>query len=113
MSRKCDLVDISVMSGNNVSHSNRKTKRKFVPNLCNLSFFSDSLSVKVNLRIAASTLRTINNYGNIDSFLINYRYHKLSDIGKKLRNKVKKSLIKSGQFESLKIKSRKFVVATK
>jgi len=109
MSRKCDLIQISPMSGNNVSHSNRKTKRRFLPNLHQLSFYSDALGVKVNLKIAAQTLRTINKYGNIDNFLVNYRYKKLSDLGVKLRNKVKKSLIKKGTFEEVKVKSRKAV----
>lgn len=107
MSRKCDLINISVMSGNNVSHSKRKTRRKFYPNLHKLSFPSDSLGVKLNLKIAAATLRTINKYGNIDNFLINYRFNRLSEFGQKLRNKVKKSLIKSGQFDNVKLESKK------
>ena len=107
MSRKCDLTDVAVMSGNNVSHSNRKTRRRFLPNLCQTAFFSDSLGVKVNLKVTASTLRTINKYGNIDSFLVNYRYNKLSDLGKKLRNKVKKVLIKNEQLDLVKLKSKK------
>ena len=113
MSRKCDLIEISVMSGNNVSHSNRKTKRKFCPNLRQLSFSSNTLGINVNLKIATSTLRTINKYGDIDSFLINYRYNKLSDLGRKLRNKVKKALIKSEQFDNVKIKKQKKLASKK
>jgi len=108
MARKCDLSNITVMSGNNVSHSNRKTKRKFFPNLRELSFLSEALGTKIKIKVAASTLRTINKYGNIDNFLINYRYNKLSDLGKKLRNKIKKSLSETGQLENVKLKSRKF-----
>ena len=111
MSRKCDLIEISVMSGNNVSHSNRKTKRKFYPNLHQLSFLSDALGVKIKLKVASATLRTVNKYGNIDSFLINYRYNRLSDLGKKLRNKVKKSLIKSGQIDNVKVVKTKKAAA--
>jgi large subunit ribosomal protein L28 len=108
MSRRCDLLEVGVMSGNNVSHSNRKTRRKFLPNLRQISFASESLGVSINLKVAASTLRTINKYGNIDNFLINYRFNKLSELGQKLRNKVTKALIKKGQFENLKLKTRKF-----
>ena len=108
MSRRCDLIaKIGVMSGNNVSHSNRKTRRRFLPNLCQASFASEALGVSVNLKVAASTLRTINKYGNIDNFLINYRHNQLSDEAISLRNKIKKALIKKGQFEAVKVKSRK------
>jgi large subunit ribosomal protein L28 len=99
------------MSGNNVSHSKRRTKRKFLPNLCNSSFASEALGIKINLKVAAKTLRTINKYGSIDNFLVNYRFAKLSDQGKKLRNSITKSLIKKGLFEEIKIKSRKKTTA--
>ncbi len=107
MSRKCDLLSVGVMSGNKVSHSNRKTRRKFLPNLQSLSFRSDALGVDLNLKVAASTLRTINKFGNIDSFLVNYRFAKLSDEAKKLRNKVKQRLIKSGKIDEVKIVKEK------
>lgn len=108
MSRRCDLIAaVGVMSGNSVSHSNRKTRRRFMPNLCQTSFDSAALGVKVNLKVAASTLRTVNKYGNIDTFLVNCRFNKLSDEGKALRAKVTKALIKKGQFEEVKVVSRK------
>jgi large subunit ribosomal protein L28 len=97
MSRKCDLLDIGVMSGNNVSHSNRKTRRKFLPNLKSISFKSDTLGVDLSFTIAASTLRTINKYGNIDSFLVNYRYAKLTKLAQGYRTKIKKKLISSNR----------------
>jgi large subunit ribosomal protein L28 len=102
MSKKCDLLNVSVVSGNNVSHSNRKTKRRFIPNLNKLSFKSDILGVKLNFKIAASTLRTINKYGNIDNFLTQFRFNKLTDEAKKYRSKLKKSLVKKeGQNKEL------------
>ena len=106
MSRKCDLLDKSVVSGNNVSHSNRKTKRRFLPNLQQISFASVALGNKIKLRVATSTLRTINKYGDIDGFLVNYRHAKLSDLAKKLRTKVKKSLIKKDLYENVKISKK-------
>lgn len=107
MSRRCDLLNVGPMSGNNVSHSNRKTKRRFLPNLNKLSFKSEALGVKLNFRIASSTLRTINKYGDIDNFLINYRFNKLSVEAQSYRSTIKKALIKKGEFDNLKIKSRK------
>jgi large subunit ribosomal protein L28 len=108
MSRRCDLIaKVGVMSGNNVSHSNRKTRRRFLPNLCQASFNSEALGVSVNLRVAASTLRTVNKYGNIDNFLVNYRYAGLTDEARRLRNKIVKSLVKKSKFDELKVKSRK------
>ncbi len=90
------------MSGNKVSHSNRKTRRRFLPNLKNISFKSDALGVNLNLKIATSTLRTINKYGNIDNFLVNYKFNKLSDSAKKLRIKIKRKLISENKLEEVK-----------
>ena len=92
MAKRCDLTGIDVMTGNNVSHSKRHTKRRFLPNLQNVTLKSDTLGVNITLKVAAKTLRTINKYGNLDSFLINYGYAKLSENGQSLRKKVKDSL---------------------
>ena len=107
MTRKCDLVGVGVMSGNNVSHSNRKTRRKFLPNLHELSLKSDALNSNITLRIASCTLRTINKYGNLDTFLVNYRFAKLTDKAKKLRNKVIKSLESKGELANIQVKKEK------
>jgi len=103
MSRKCEMLGVGVMSGNNVSHSNRKTKRRFLPNLKNVSLKSETLGVNVNIKVATSTLRTINKYGSIDNFLINYRFSKLTSQAQKLRNQMKKKLIKVGKLEDIKV----------
>ena len=94
MSRICELLAVGVMSGNKVSHSNRKTRRRFLPNLKTISFKSDALGSDLTLKIAASTLRTVNKYGSIDNFLVNHRYAKFTDLAKKLRVQIKKKLIK-------------------
>ncbi len=114
MSRRCDLLAVGVMTGNKVSHSNRKTRRRFLPNLREISFKSDTLGCDLNLKIAASTLRTINKFGSIDNFLVNYRYNKLTDAAKKLRTQIKKKLIKLGKLSEVKIvKESKKKVAEK
>ena len=71
MSNKCDLTGVGVMSGNNVSKSKRRTKRQFLPNLKEVVLKSDVLGVNVKLKIATNTLRTVNKYGSLDSFIIN------------------------------------------
>lgn len=107
MSRKCDLLAIGVMSGNKVSHSNRKTRRRFLPNLKTISFKSDSLGSDLTLKVATSTLRTINKFGNIDNFLVNYRCNKLTEEAQKLRRQIKRKLIKLGKLEEVKIVKEK------
>ena len=106
MSRKCDVIGVGPMSGNNVSHSNKKTKRRFLVNLKNIRLKSDVLGSFVKLKVATSTLRTINKYGNIDNFLINYRHNKLTDLAISIKKKIKKKLIKDNNLDSIKIKSR-------
>ena len=106
MSNRCDLLEVGVMSGHKVSHSNRKTKRRFLPNLKNISLYSSALKVDIKIKIASSTLRTISKYGNIDSFLVNYRFNKLSVLAKKLRKKIKINLVKSGSIDEVLIKKK-------
>jgi large subunit ribosomal protein L28 len=90
MSRRCDLTDVGPMSGNNVSHSNVKTRRRFEPNLCNVTLVSDTLGQKYKLRITAATLRTVDFKGGLDGFLLNTKNAKLSQ--KAL--KIKRTLVK-------------------
>ena len=90
MSRRCDLLDTGPMSGNNVSHSNVKTRRRFEPNLCNVTLASDVLGQNFKLRITAATLRTVDFKGGLDTFLMGTKNAKLTDKAKK----IKKALIK-------------------
>ncbi len=78
MSRKCELTGKAVLSGNLVSHSNRKTRTRFLPNLCNVTLISDTLERSVHLRIAASALRTVEHRGGLDAFLLKAKDAELS-----------------------------------
>ena len=69
MSRRCELTGIAVQTGNLVSHSNRKTRTRFLPNLCDVTLISESLQRKVRLRITAAALRTVEHRGGLDAFL--------------------------------------------
>ncbi len=70
MARRCTLTGKGVLTGNNVSHANNKTRRRYLPNLQSRRLFSETLGETVRLRIAASTLRTIEKQGGIDGFLL-------------------------------------------
>lgn len=69
MARRCDLTGKGVQVGYNVSHAHNKTKRRFLPNLRQQSFFSETLGESIRLRVAASTIRTVERRGGIDGFL--------------------------------------------
>jgi large subunit ribosomal protein L28 len=67
---KCKLTGKKYQSGNNVSHAKNRTKRKFLPNLQNISFLSEKLGKKIQLRVATSTIRTVEKKGGLDEYLI-------------------------------------------
>lgn len=69
MARRCALSGKGVMTGNNVSHANNKTRRRFLPNLVRRRLYSEALGETIRLRIATSTLRTIEKNGGIDGYL--------------------------------------------
>lgn len=90
MTRSCDLTELNVLVGNKVSHSNRKTKKRFLPNLQTIRLFSDKLNSYISLRIASRTLRTVDKHGGLDGFLLSMANRKLSPKAKLLRKKIEK-----------------------
>ena len=70
MSRSCELTGKGVQSGNNVSHANNRTKRKFLPNLCDVTLISDALGQRYRLRVSAAALRSVEHRGGLDAFLL-------------------------------------------
>jgi large subunit ribosomal protein L28 len=93
MSRRCELTGKAVQSGNLVSHSNRKTRTRFLPNLVNVSLISDSLQRSVRLRIAAAALRSVEHRGGLDAFLIKARDAELSINALKLKREIVKKVV--------------------
>ena len=77
MSMKCELTGKMYQSGNNVSHAKNRTKRRFLPNLQNISFLSEKLGKSIQLRVATSTIRTVEKKGGLDEFLLNTSNTKL------------------------------------
>ena len=70
MSRRCELSGKAVQVGNKVSHSNIKTKTRFLPNLCNVTLISDTLGRSVKLRVSAHGLRSVEHRGGLDAYLL-------------------------------------------
>lgn len=70
MARRCGITGKGVLTGNNVSHANNKTRRRFLPNLQESSFFSDVLGTSIQLRLSANGIRTIEHNGGLDAFLL-------------------------------------------
>ena len=92
MARRCELTGKDVLSGHKVSHSSRKTKRKFLPNLTNVSRISDALGRTVKLRVSASALRTVEHRGGLDGFLAKSSDAELSRDALKVKRDIAKKL---------------------
>ena len=90
MSRRCELTGKGGMSGNNVSHAKNRTKRKFFPNLNNVTLASEVLGKAFQLKISASALRTINKVGGLDVFLKNAKVETLSSNALKIKKNIEK-----------------------
>jgi large subunit ribosomal protein L28 len=90
MSRRCELTGKAVLSGHLVSHSNRKTKRKFLPNLVNVTLQSDALQRSVRLRVSANALRTVEHRGGLDAFLAKASEDELSPTVRVLKRELEK-----------------------
>ncbi len=92
MARRCDFTGRGVQAGNNVSHANNRTRRRFLPNLQRNSLLSDALGETVQVRLSTQAIRTIEKRGGLDAFLLSTPD---AELGKKAR--VLKSLIKKAQ----------------
>lgn len=88
MSRVCELTGKSVMSGNNVSHAMNRTRRRFLPNLQQVSLPSEVLGRVLKLRISANALRSVEHNGGIDAFLIKAKDTQLSGKARKLKKQI-------------------------
>lgn len=92
MARRCDLTGVGPQTGHKVSHSNHKTKTRFLPNLQVVSLISDALDMPVRLRVTAATLRTVEHNGGLDKFLLKHSGEALTAKARALRTKIKKKL---------------------
>lgn len=90
MSRRCELSGKGVMSGNNVSHAHNKTRRRFLPNLQVVSVISESLDKQYKMRLATSTIRTIEKCGGLDDYLLSAKEKNLTEGAVKIKKAIKK-----------------------
>ena len=88
MSRRCELTGKAVLVGNLVSHSNHKTKCRFLPNLVNVTLQSEALGRHVRLRITAHALRSVEHRGGLDAFLTKAREGELSLRARRLKREI-------------------------
>lgn len=91
MSRRCELTGKGPMSGNNISHANNKTRRRFLPNLNEVSLISDTLGRSFQLRISAAGLRSVDHRGGLDAFLAKARDEDLSERALKIKREIEKA----------------------
>lgn len=96
MSRRCSISGKGVMAGNNVSHAHNKTRRRFLPNLQVVSLMSEVLDTPVQMRLATSTLRSIEKRGGLDAYLLSAKDVDLAEEGLKIKRRIKKAQAKAG-----------------
>ena len=90
MSWRCDLTGKGPLSGHKVSHSNIKTKRRFMPNLRNVTLISDSLQRKVRVRVSANALKSVDHRGGLDAFLLKAKDEELAPKMRELKRQIAK-----------------------
>lgn len=88
MSRVCELTGKGPMSGNNVSHANNRTRRRFLPNLNDVTLISDKTGRSYSLRISAAALRSVDHRGGLDAFLAKARDTDLSSRALKIKREI-------------------------
>ena len=91
MSRRCELTGKGVMVGNNVSHTNNKTKRRFLPNLNDVTLASETLGRSFKFKISAAALRTVDHRGGLDAFLAKAKDDELSANALKVKRDIQKA----------------------
>ncbi|MCG8691430.1 MAG: 50S ribosomal protein L28 [Minwuiales bacterium] len=92
MARRCELTGKGVQSGNNVSHSNIKSRRRFLPNMQRASLMSEVLGRSVKLRVTAAALRSVEHNQGLDNFLLKQADDKLSQTALRLKRQIKKAV---------------------
>jgi len=90
MSRRCELTGKAVLTGNLVSHSNRKTRTRFLPNLCNVTLQSEILQRPFRLRVTAAALRSVEHRGGLDAFLAKAHEAELSSGARAIKAEIAK-----------------------
>ena len=93
MSRRCALTGKGVQTGNNVSHAHNKTRRRYLPNLQQVSLMSDALGRSVRLRVSTAAIRTVEHKGGLDAFLLDARDGDLNLEMRRLKKQIKSAQV--------------------
>ena len=93
MSRRCELTGKGPLVGNNVSHANNRTKRRFLPNLNDVTLMSDTLGRSFKLRVSSAALRAVDHRGGLDAFLAKAKDTDLSDNALKIKKEIAKAQV--------------------
>ena len=91
MSKVCEISGKKPMSGNNVSHANNRTRRRFIPNLQNVKLYSGTLQKYINLNITIRTMKTVEKNGGLDSYLIKTSNKNLAETAIKIKKQILKN----------------------
>ncbi len=94
MSRRCAITGKGVMTGNNVSHANNKTRRRFLPNVQSRTMLSETLGESVRLRVSGHGLRTVEHNGGLDAFLLGRSDSKLTVEARRIKRRIEKAKAK-------------------
>ncbi len=91
MARRCGITGKGVLTGNNVSHANNKTRRRYLPNMQDASFFSEILGTPVRMRLSVNGIRTVEHNGGLDAFLLSTPNRRLPIEAKILKRRIEKA----------------------
>ncbi|WP_419729238.1 50S ribosomal protein L28 [Lichenicola sp.] len=94
MSRRCEMTGKGVLTGNNVSHANNKSRRRYLPNLQDTSLLSDVLGTSIRMRVTTHGLRTIEHNGGLDSFLLTTPNRRLPEAAQILKRRILRAQVK-------------------
>lgn len=97
MSKRCTITGKGVQVGNNVSHANNKTKRRYLPNLQVTSVLSDALGMPVRLRLSANGIRTIEHNGGIDAYVLSVPDAKLAPDIRRLKRRIERAVARKAE----------------
>jgi large subunit ribosomal protein L28 len=92
MARRCGITGKGVLTGNNVSHANNRSRRRFLPNIQDASILSDALGMPIRLKLSTRAIRSIEHNGGLDAYLLKTSNLKLTDEAVRLKKKIKKAV---------------------
>ncbi len=92
MARRCELTGKGVQAGNNVSHANNRSRRRFLPNVQEARLVSDALGRTVNLKVSTKALRSVDHVGGLDTYLLKARDEVLSPAARRIKREIRKKL---------------------